>query len=82
LSAVSLVVGFLLPHLIRQLTKDLKADDEKVIVTYVVCFFAAMLIGYKDLYSGDIQGIIGWFTLVSTQAQLSFKLYYQKKWTN
>ena len=80
LTMASYMVGFLLPRIIKMLTKDLEGDDEKVVVTYLICFVAAMIIDYKSLNSGDLINIGMWFAFISTQAHLSFKLFYSPIW--
>lgn len=80
LSASSSVVGFLLPYVIRVVNKDIVNDDERAIASYFVCFLATMLIDWKSFVNGDIAHIALWFSVVSTEAQAAFKLYYKPKW--
>lgn len=80
IAALSLIVGFLLPYVIRILNKDIQDDNERLVITYLVCFVAAMIIDYKSLSSGDLLSLIKWFAIVNAEAQASFKLYFSPKW--
>lgn len=82
LTICSYFAGFLLPYIIRILTKNLADDDEKMVMTFLICFVAAMLIDYKDLNSGNLPSIVLWFSGIFTESQAMFKLYLKPKWTN
>lgn len=80
LTMFSYMAGFLLPYIIRIINKDVINDDERVVMTYLVCFFVAMLLDWKSFESGNLTHIGLWFLLVSQEAQSSFKLYFKPKW--
>jgi len=80
LTMFSYMVGFLLPYIIRIVNKDIVNDDERLIMTYLICFIASMLLDFKSFESGDIVNLGMWFLLVSQEAQSSFKLYFKPKW--
>lgn len=82
LTVASYGVGFLLPYIIRLITVKLKNDDEKVIITYMICFVAAMVVDYKALQHGDFVSLATWFAGINLQSQAMFKLYLQPKWNS
>lgn len=80
LTIASYLVGFLLPRIIKIATQNIAGDDERVVITYIVCFLAAMLIDWKSLNAGDVQHVGQWFAFIATQAHVSYKLYFKPKW--
>lgn len=74
------LVGFLLPPFIDILNKDIPddADGRKIIITGLVCIFAAIAINWNTIMLGSAQMVVFSAVALFTESQYIFQLYFKK----
>lgn len=88
------LVGVALPFLIDAVSKDVPEDatiklqfwrlsydiDERLLVSLVVCFVAALYLTWDKFTVITPEGLLTYFGIVFTEAHLVYKLYFKNSW--
>jgi hypothetical protein len=70
--------GPILPVLIDYLNQYIPDARARFLVSVLVCISITSLLNLDKLITGDWAGLIGTIGLVFTQAQIMYKLYWEK----
>jgi hypothetical protein len=74
------LVGVLMPPIIDILSKDVKKENERFIVTLLITFGAALLLKWDTLSYGNPDQLITSFGIIFAESQVVFKLYFKDSW--
>lgn len=71
------LVGIILPPVVDYFNKDVHTDEERYIVTLLICFCIAILYHWNELIYGSPQDLLVSFSIIALEAQTVFKLYFK-----
>lgn len=73
------LVGVVLPVLIDVLNKNLAPDKDKerFFVSAGVCLVVAVILKWNSLTYGSSEALLASFTLIFTESQIVYKLYFK-----
>jgi hypothetical protein len=74
------VVGFVMPLAVRTITKDIKNERERYILSIVACLIAALLLHGRDLVIGNPVAFAGYASLIFIESNTMYKLYFRPRW--
>lgn len=74
------VVGFVMPYAVRYISRDIKKERERQMLSFLVCFFAALLLHWKELAYGEPVLFAAYIGLIFTESNMMFKLYFSPRW--
>lgn len=71
------LVGFILPPFIDVVNKRVESAKMRFFISLIVSLIAAVAITYPSLSIGDVNGLLVALTIVFTEAQIVFSLYWK-----
>jgi hypothetical protein len=71
------LIGIIIPPLVEVINKDVKSQNERFLVTVVVCFLAAVFLKWNDIVYGSFADVLTSFGIVFTESQVVYKLYFR-----
>lgn len=72
------LVGLILPFLIDFVNRNIANSNLKFLVSMVACAGVAVLLNLDKLQSGSFEELLGKAGLIFTEAQVVYKLYWEK----
>jgi hypothetical protein len=88
------IIGLVLPPLIDVLNKDISPDQKleirvggismdfeaRFLISLAICFIASVIIKWNDISHGSTINLITAFSLVFTESQAVYRLYFKDSW--
>jgi hypothetical protein len=72
------LVGFILPPVVDYLSKDVHKEEERTIVSFMVCALVAFILNWDKITMGNAGEIATSLGLIYMQSQFVFKLYFKR----
>lgn len=72
------LVGLILPPFVDIVNKDVPNEEERFLVTLLVCFLVALFLKWPQIANGSPDQVITDGALVFMESQLIYKLYFAK----
>jgi hypothetical protein len=77
-SNVGNLIGFVMPVIVELVNNRVSNTNWKFIITLVMCLIVAVLLNWSNIVAGSVEDLLGTLTLIFTESQVVFKLYFEK----
>lgn len=71
------LVGVILPPIVDYIGKDVQRDDEKYILSILICLAVSVLLHWNQLLYGSVDQFATSFTVIFVESNVIFKLYFK-----
>jgi len=71
------LAGVIIPPIVDWLNREVHSEQEKFIVTLLVCGVFAVAFKWNELMMGSSDQIFSSFTLIFIESQIVYKLYFK-----